>query len=315
MAGARTRSSWQGLFPSILVVALVCLPPHLGVLAKQPSPAIPTDSGEQNGAPTQVAPSRAADAPKLTLPDFSKFTAHKVLKADGLTITISTGSGTETVALMGIEPPKAADPATPQAERFLTNLLVGESVYLVDHEAGRRQDEKKRRAVYVHRAPDGMLVNAELIRQGYAREQAEVPYQYQNAMRAYEGLARAAKKGLWMDPPATKPSKPSEPKPADAKPGDPTKDGKPTEPTPADQDAKPGVPTEMAPISQIDPPVTSDKKSDKSPRTGVTVYASKSGTKYHTASCRYLGKTKDPVTIDEAKKKGLSPCSECKPGV
>ena len=298
---------------------MVCLPPDGVVLAIQPNPAmpaVPADPAGQSAAPAQSAPSRTVDAPRLPLPDFSKFTGHRVLKADGLTITVSTGSGTETVALMGIEPPKLADPATPLAERFLTNLLVGENAYLVDHEAGRRQDDKKRRIVYVHRAPDGLLVNAELIRQGYAREQSEVPYQYQNAMRAYEGLARAAKKGLWIDPPAAKPTKPGEPKPADAKPGEPTKDGKPTEPVPANQDAPPGVPTDMAPISHIEPPSSaSDKKTDKSIKSGVTVYASRTGTKYHTSSCRYLGKTKNPVTVEEAKKKGLSPCSECKPGV
>ena len=313
MAGARTQSSWHKLILFSLVVVMLWLPPHAVVYAISPSPPIPADLATN---PSQLPPSRPADAPKLALPDFSKFTAHKVLKAESLTITISTGSGTETVVMMGIEPPKLLDPASPPADRFLTNLLVGESVYLADHEAGRRQDEKKRRMVYVHRAPDGLLVNAEIIRQGYAREQAEVPYQYQNAMRAYEGLARAAKKGLWIDPPVAKAAKPADPKPAETKPGEPPKDIKLVDPAPPEQDAKPGVPTDMAPISQIDPPATtSDKKTEKSAKTGSTVYASKSGTKYHTASCRHLGKTKDPLTFDEAKKKGLTPCSECKPGV
>ena len=311
MAGAHTRSSWQRLLSFILAVAMAWLL-HGRAVANPPVPATPPDLAPN---PSQPPPHRPVDAPRLQLPDFSKFTPHKVLKADGLTIIISTGSGIETIALMGIEPPKLADPATQLAERFLTNLLLGESVYLVDHEAGRRLDDKKRRILYVHRAPDGLLANAELIRQGYAREQAEVPYQYQNAMRAYEGLARAAKKGLWVDPPIAKPTKLSEPKAADAKPGASPKDGKPADPAPAEQDAAPSVPVDMAPISHIDPPaVTSDKKTDKSAKTGVTVYASKTGTKYHTASCRYLGKTKDPVTIDEAKKKSLAPCSECKPG-
>jgi hypothetical protein len=44
----------------------------------------------------------------------------------------------------------------------------------------------------------------------------------------------------------------------------------------------------------------------------IIVYVTKTGSKYHRANCRYLGKSKIPITLKEAKKK-YGPCSVCKP--
>lgn len=44
-----------------------------------------------------------------------------------------------------------------------------------------------------------------------------------------------------------------------------------------------------------------------------TVYATKSGTKYHTKDCRYAQQSGYPLSMDEAKAKGLSPCGVCHP--
>lgn len=46
--------------------------------------------------------------------------------------------------------------------------------------------------------------------------------------------------------------------------------------------------------------------------TSPTVYITRTGTKYHRASCQYA-KTGTATTLDEAKAKGLTPCSKCKP--
>ena len=46
---------------------------------------------------------------------------------------------------------------------------------------------------------------------------------------------------------------------------------------------------------------------------GVTVYTTKTGTKYHVAGCSYLSKSKIPVSLSYAKSKGLTPCSKCHP--
>ena len=44
-----------------------------------------------------------------------------------------------------------------------------------------------------------------------------------------------------------------------------------------------------------------------------TVYITKTGKKYHTATCRYLSKSKIPISLKDAKAKGFTPCSVCKP--
>lgn len=46
---------------------------------------------------------------------------------------------------------------------------------------------------------------------------------------------------------------------------------------------------------------------------GQTVYKTPSGAKYHTATCRYVKNVSEKLSIQEAKKRGLSPCSQCKP--
>ena len=43
------------------------------------------------------------------------------------------------------------------------------------------------------------------------------------------------------------------------------------------------------------------------------IFKTKTGKKYHKEGCRYLSKSKIPITIGEAKDKGLGPCGVCKP--
>jgi len=44
-----------------------------------------------------------------------------------------------------------------------------------------------------------------------------------------------------------------------------------------------------------------------------TVYITKSGTKYHRASCRFLSKSKIAISRKEAEERGYTPCKVCKP--
>ncbi len=45
----------------------------------------------------------------------------------------------------------------------------------------------------------------------------------------------------------------------------------------------------------------------------VTVYITRTGKKYHRGGCRYLRKSKTPVALQDARRRGLTPCSVCKP--
>ncbi|MEH6763734.1 MAG: hypothetical protein V7655_04470 [Aequorivita antarctica] len=44
-----------------------------------------------------------------------------------------------------------------------------------------------------------------------------------------------------------------------------------------------------------------------------TVYTTKTGEKYHTASCRYLKYSKKEITLEQAINLGYQACSVCKP--
>ena len=45
----------------------------------------------------------------------------------------------------------------------------------------------------------------------------------------------------------------------------------------------------------------------------VTVYTTQTGSKYHAAGCSHLKKSSIPMSLKDAKAKGLTPCLKCKP--
>lgn len=45
----------------------------------------------------------------------------------------------------------------------------------------------------------------------------------------------------------------------------------------------------------------------------IYVYHTPSGKKYHTVTCHMVDNTSNSITIEEARKKGLTPCTFCKP--
>lgn len=59
----------------------------------------------------------------------------------------------------------------------------------------------------------------------------------------------------------------------------------------------------------------SDTKSNysKGNQSGVTVYVTKSGSKYHEKGCSYLGDDSIPISVKDAYESGYTPCSKCNP--
>ena len=109
--------------------------------------------------------------PVLKTPDFSQLTALPVVRVvDGDTIIVGNGIK---VRLIGVDTPETVHPSKPverygkEASRFTDNLLKGEKVYLVSDPGGDKIDKYGRTLAHVYRAPDGLFVNAEIIRQGY----------------------------------------------------------------------------------------------------------------------------------------------------
>jgi competence protein ComEC len=60
-------------------------------------------------------------------------------------------------------------------------------------------------------------------------------------------------------------------------------------------------------------PVPVPKVTATSKDQSVTVYTTKTGSKYHADGCSSLSKSKIPISLSDAKAKGLTPCSKCHP--
>ena len=119
---------------------------------------------------------------------------------DGDTVEVVLGGETEDVRYIGVDTPESVAPGQPvecygkTASRFNTRLVEGERVRLVFDDE--RRDQYGRLLAYVYAGP--VFVNAELVRQGYARTLTIEP----NTERArlfdrLEQAAGDAGRGLW----------------------------------------------------------------------------------------------------------------------
>jgi micrococcal nuclease len=130
--------------------------------------------------------------------------ARVVRVVDGDTIRVDLPSGEEAVRYIGIDTPESVKPGSPvecfakRASAFNARLVEGERVRLVrDVEA---RDRYGRLLAYVYRARDGLFVNAELVRRGYATVATFPPNVAHE--REFKRLARAARlsgRGLWSE--------------------------------------------------------------------------------------------------------------------
>ena len=60
------------------------------------------------------------------------------------------------------------------------------------------------------------------------------------------------------------------------------------------------------------PPVVTPSPTPKQTNQSVTVYITKTGAKYHRDGCRYLSRSRIPISLSDAKS-GYGPCSVCNP--
>ena len=121
---------------------------------------------------------------------------------DGDTIHVQVGGMREKVRYIGVDTPETKHPSKgvecfgQKASDFNARLVGGEQVRLVRDVQER--DRYGRLLAYVHRVRDGLFVNAELARRGYAHP-LSIPPDVRHAER-FERLAREARehdRGLW----------------------------------------------------------------------------------------------------------------------
>jgi competence protein ComEC len=67
--------------------------------------------------------------------------------------------------------------------------------------------------------------------------------------------------------------------------------------------------------TQVPPPIkpTPSQTETNNEDQSITVYVTDTGSKYHTANCKYLKKSKHAISLDGAKAEGYEPCSVCNP--
>ena len=172
----RRRAAFLGL---LAVVALLASAPA----CSEPRPAVPFP---------------APPAPVVELPLGLDTTVDRVVDGDTLIV-----AGGYRIRLIGVDTPETKDPRRPvqcfgqEASAFLTGLLPpGTGIRLVgDVEA---RDVYDRTLAYAYRLPDGLFVNADLVRQGYARILTIPPnVAHTDELVVLAQQAREAGRGLW----------------------------------------------------------------------------------------------------------------------
>ena len=233
----------------------------------------------------------AADSPEEPTPlkDFKDAKPYKVVRViDGDTVIIDLDGKQTRVRLIGVDTPETVHPRKAvefygkEASRFTSNLLKGESVFLEYDQ--QKQDGYGRTLAYLYRAPDGLFVNLEIVRQGYGHAYTKYPFKYMELFRRHERAAREAGRGLWGEsaPPAR----------------------------------------EAAPPKKV--PAAQGKKGKPDDVQTTTVYVTRTGKKYHLESCGvfpgnpnpdnlFQAKSKIAISLKDAKARGYKPCDSCRP--
>jgi len=178
---------------------------------------------------------------------------------DGDTFRLADG---QKVRLIGVDCPESKDPNKP-VEYFSAEY------------GDERTDKYGRLLCYVW-VDDTLLVNLEIVKQGYGMAYLRFPHKLERQFLDAELTARHAAIGMWASPRSRE----------------------------IIQDVNPKSSSEWEEYQQM-------LKQDS--LKAVTVYITKSGSKYHRTGCRYLSKSMIPISLKDAKERGYTPCKVCKP--
>ncbi len=142
--------------------------------------------------------------PTIERPDFSRLTSCPVVRIiDCATIVVDINNVSITVRLIGADAPETINPYKPaehygkEASDFTSNLLKGERVYIMKDPQQGETDQFGQTLAYIYRYPDGLFINAEIIRQGYGHAHTKLPFKFMGEFKQLEKFAQETKKGLW----------------------------------------------------------------------------------------------------------------------
>ena len=121
---------------------------------------------------------------------------------DGDTITVDMNGTSERILFIGVDTPETHDPRYPVqcfgtvASEFTKTLINENPVRLEADPTNTNRDRYGRLLRYVY-LPDGRLVNAEIIKQGYGFAYTLFPFEKLEEFRTLEKQARELGLGLW----------------------------------------------------------------------------------------------------------------------
>jgi micrococcal nuclease len=205
---------------------------------------------------------------------FSETPYYQVIRIiGGDTIVVDVNNQEIKIRLAGIKP---AEKYSRELAMFTKNLLRGEEVYVIDDPNQNEPDKYGYMSKYVYRAPDGLFVNAEIIRQGYGRADTVISFKYATEFAQLEKFARERSKGLWD-----------------------------TAQVESKNIAIPAQTKKNAVLPIVSPNTSAGED--------IIVYVTRTGKKYHSKNCSSLSKSSIPMKLSEAKARGYTPCSRCNP--
>lgn len=252
--------------------------------SRRPAAATPASAGEAGSAGDD------AGVDGVYLPEaLAPYPVGSFVRAiDGDTILVKVGGKTEKVRLLGVRSAGLEKPEGRDCRDAVENLLREEQVWL---RPGKPTGGVPRgtREAFVHRCPDGLFVNLELVRQGWA-DVTPAKCEDHDTFVYYARRAELGERGKWAARKQAPPGAAASDRNAD----------------PGNTAGPPATPPPIAPVADISAGAT------EATPTG-TVFVTASGKKYHKQGCRHLRANAKPIALDEAGRKGYSPCSVCKP--
>jgi len=149
-------------------------------------------------AATRTTPPPTVPGSTAPSPGFYKVTQF----ADGDTISVDMNGKQERIRMIGVDTPETQDPRKQvqcfgkAASAFTKQLIGTQPVRLEADPLGTNRDRYDRLLRYVY-LPDGRLVQAEVIKQGYGFAYTSFPFSKSDEFKRYETEAREAGHGLW----------------------------------------------------------------------------------------------------------------------
>jgi micrococcal nuclease len=251
---------------------------------------------KEPAAPQLLSESRTPTRqPAAEIPSGEFQRVTRIVRADAIEV-----EGVGSVRLLGIETPDGKSPKEiygvhgQRAISFIEKMLLGQDVRLeFETGTGRNKDDSGQTLAYVY-TRDGTLVNAEMVKQGFAFVRGTEQFRLANDFRGFEREAMQAMRGVWgsssssatpaVTPPSTAASSPL-----------------------GDDKQRKLSPLAPSAFGANIPALSGSPSTPLEP----SVWVSPGDKMYHKSGCEFLDKKKRTVPLSQAKTEGFTACSRC----